>query len=116
MQTHKDLKVWGRSINFVTEIYKITNDFPKSELYGITSQLRRAAVSVPSNIAEGAARKNSAEYTQFLYIALGSLTELETQLIISEKLGYPVNKTILNECSILGKMLINLIKYTKSKK
>ena len=75
----------------VTEIYKFTKSFPGDEKFGLTSQLRRAAVSVPSNIAEGSARKSTKEYIYFLYIALGSLSEIDTQIIISENLGYLKN-------------------------
>jgi len=78
----------GKNIDLVLDIYLITRSFPKIEMYGLCSQLRRAAVSIPSNIAEGAARKNRKEFTQFLYIALGSITELETQLIIAANLKY----------------------------
>ena len=81
--SHKDLKVWQESMTLVTQIYKISEDFPKHEVYGLTSQIRRAAVSIPSNIAEGAGRKGENEFTRFLYIALGSLSEVETQLEIS---------------------------------
>jgi len=88
MKTHKDLEVWRRSLNFVTEIYLVTQSFPKSELYGLSSQLRRAAVSIPSNISEGAARKSPTEFKRFLYISLGSLSEVETQLLISKNLNY----------------------------
>ena len=79
IKTHKDLDVWNDAMELVTNIYKLTKSFPKDELYGLTSQMRRSAVSVPSNIAEGAARKNKAEFIQFLHIALGSSSELETQ-------------------------------------
>ena len=92
LKTHKDLDVWNDAMELVTNIYKLTKTFPKDELYGLTSQMKRSAVSVPSNIAEGAARKNKAEFIQFLHIALGSLSELETQLIISKNLNY--SKTI----------------------
>jgi four helix bundle protein len=113
VRTHKDLDVWKRSIDFVTCVYEITNAFPKSELYGITSQIRRSAVSIPSNIAEGATRKGKSEFKQFLYIALASGAELETQLIISGNLNY-VNheqkETLLNELSIISRMLQGLIK------
>jgi four helix bundle protein len=88
MTTHKDLEVWNKSIDFVTEIYKITKDFPKEELYGITSQIRRASISISSNISEGAARGSTKEFTHFLCIAIGSIAETETQLIISKNLGY----------------------------
>lgn len=116
MKTHKDLDVWKRGISFVEQIYKTTKKFPKEEVYSLTSQLRRAAVSFPSNIAEGAARASTKEFIQFLYIALGSLSELETQLIISEKLGYVSAHTLLEEVEALRRMSLNLIKYLKSKK
>ena len=86
--THKDLNVWKRAVDFVTEIYRITHDYPKTEQYGLTSQIRRASISIPSNIAEGASREGKAEFKHFLYIALSSGSELETQLIISNKLGF----------------------------
>ena len=118
LKTHKDLEVWKKSIDFVTELYKITAIFPKEELYGLTSQMRRAAVSIPSNIAEDAARKSNKEFIQFLYIALGSTVEIETQLIISK------NLMLINEVSFIeldkerneiGRMLLGLIKYRKTK-
>jgi len=85
---HKELDVWKYSVDLVMDVYKITLDFPKEETYGLTSQIKRAVVSIPSNIAEGLARQTKREQIQFLYIALGSLSELETQLIISKKLGF----------------------------
>ncbi len=88
VKNHKDLEIWKVSMDFVVEIYTLTKSFPQSELYGLTSQLRKAAVSVPSNLAEGAARRNTKEFIQFLYIAKGSLSEIETQLIIAERLKY----------------------------
>lgn len=88
MKTHKDLDSWKKSIELVTDIYRLTNNFPKTEQYGLTSQIRRSAVSVPSNIAEGAGRQYDKEFIQFLHISLGSLSELETQLIISINLEY----------------------------
>jgi len=78
IKNHKDLEVWKKSMDLVSNIYKITESFPNKELYGLTNQIRRAAVSVPSNIAEGAARSSKREFIQFLYVALGSLSELET--------------------------------------
>ena len=116
MKTHKDLDVWKRGISFVEQIYRTTKKFPKEELYGLTSQLRRAAVSLPSNIAEGAARSSTKEYIQFCYIALGSLSEVETQIMIAEKLGYIPAGTLLEEVEALRRMLLNLIRYLKSKK
>ena len=82
------LGVWKDAISLVTNIYKLTENFPKSEIYGLASQIRRAAVSIPSNIAEGSARKSNKEYSQFLSISLGSIAELDTQLIIAKNLAY----------------------------
>ena len=88
MKSYKDLELWQVSMNFVTEVYKLTKDFPKEELYGLTSQIRRCVISIPSNIAEGASRKGTKEFIQFLWIANGSLSEFETQIEIAQKLGY----------------------------
>ncbi len=84
-QSFKDLIVWQKSYKLVLEIYTITKDFPKPETYGLPQQMRKAAVSIPSNIAEGYGRKHKAEYNQFLSIAYGSLLELETQFFFSER-------------------------------
>lgn len=115
---HKGLIVWQKSIDLVTEIYTVTKDFPNSEIYGLTNQMRRSAVSIPSNIAEGAARRYNKEFIQFLYIALGSLSELETQIIISKNLEYLKNEkfsTISETIIELRKMIIGLIKNLNSK-
>ena len=88
MKTHKDLEVWKKSIDFVVRLYETTSKFPTSELYGINSQLRRAAVSIPTNIAEGAARIHRKELLHFTTISIGSASEIETLLIISRKLNY----------------------------
>jgi len=88
VKSYKDLIVWKKAIEMVLEIYKIVSIFPSEEKYALTSQIRRSAVSVPSNIAEGHSRQHSSEFRQFIYIALGSLAELDTQLIIAEKLQY----------------------------
>jgi four helix bundle protein len=85
---HKNLEVWKKSMDLVVQVYQITNLFPDTEKFGLTSQMRRAAVSIPSNIAEGAARKSDKEFIQFLYIALGSLAEVETQYLIAIRLQY----------------------------
>ena len=117
MSTHKDLEVWQLSIDLVESVYKVTNSFPKAELYGLTSQMRRAAVSIPSNISEGAARKGNKEYLQFLYIALGSLSELETQLLISVRLGFSIDHSESTKLiETIRKKLLNLIKYLKTLK
>ena len=88
INSYKDLIVWQKSIELVVEVYKLTDLYPKGELYGLTSQTCRAAVSIPSNIAEGYARKHRKEYAQFIRIAFSSGAELETQIIIAKKLGY----------------------------
>jgi four helix bundle protein len=84
----KEMRVWQMSMKLAESIYRLSNDFPKSEMYGLTSQLRRCAVSIPSNIAEGFSRKSTNEFIQFLYISLGSCSECETQLIIAKRVGY----------------------------
>jgi four helix bundle protein len=111
MKTHKDLDIWARGIAFVEQAYKATMDFPKEELYGLTSQIRRAAISYPSNIAEGAARSSKREFIQFLYVSLGSLSEVETQLIIAERLAYLTADKLLEEVEALRRMTLNFIKY-----
>lgn len=84
----RNIKAWKNADDLATLIYSVTKTFPKEELYGLTSQIRRAAVSIPANIAEGAARKNTKEYLQFLYIAQGSASELEYLLHLSKRTGY----------------------------
>ncbi len=116
LRNHKDLKVWENSIDLAEEIYKITKNFPKEESYGITSQIRRAAVSISANIAEGAARNSNKEFMQFLYIVLGSLGELETELIISKRVGYLKEKVIFDKIIEIRKLLLGLIKYRKGLK
>ncbi len=88
LKNYKELKVWQRSYQLCLEIYRITKEFPKEERYGLMSQIRRATVSVFSNIAEGYGRKTTPEYIRFLYIAYGSICELETQVLLSGSLGY----------------------------
>ena len=119
MKTHKDLDAWKYSIDLVTDIYRVTKSFPSTEQYGLTSQIRRCSVSVPSNIAEGAGRHYDKEYIQFLYISLGSLSELETQLIIACNLSY-VDKiqfnALDNKISEIRGKISGLIKYVKNKR
>ncbi len=115
IRTHKDLEIWQKGIKLVERIYKLTSSFPKEEIYGLVSQVRRASISYPSNIAEGAARASKKEFTQFGYISLGTLSELETQVIISLNLGYHDDQNLLEEIEILRKMTLNFIKYLKSK-
>ena len=103
--------VWQKAIRLVKQIYVVTQTFPHSEMYGLVNQMRRAAVSIPSNIAEGQARKTSAEFAHFLSISRGSLAELETQMIISRDLGY-LPQAQFDECTVLhnevSRMLIAL--------
>ena len=116
IRTHKDLEVWTIGIELVEKIYKSSKTFPREEIYGLAAQMRRAATSVPSNIAEGAARNSRKEFIQFLYISLGSLAELETQVTIAHKLGYMTNEEQLSETvEKLRRKLLNLIKYLKNK-
>ena len=98
METHKDLRVWQQSIEMVTSVYKMAKAFPKDEIFGLVSQMRRAAVSVPSNIAEGYARGTDKEKLHFLRISSGSMSEIETQLMLSLKLGY-IGQETYNELS-----------------
>jgi four helix bundle protein len=88
LRSYRELIAWQKSVELVTEIYSITKEFPRDEIYGLTSQLRRSAVSVPSNIAEGQGRATKGEFIPFLGHARGSLFELATQIVIAEKLGY----------------------------
>ncbi|MGH9509065.1 MAG: four helix bundle protein [Terriglobales bacterium] len=115
-QTYRDLRVWQKAVTMVTDIYKLTQSFPKQELYGLTSQIRRAAVSIPSNIAEGKGRTNR-DFSRFLMHARGSLWELETQLQIALNLGY-VSKEALDAClqqtAELGRMLNGMLKAFQS--
>jgi len=116
MKTHKDLEVWKNSINLITRIYSITRNFPKEELYGLTNQMRRCAVSIASNIAEGAARNSTKEFIHFLHIARGSLAELETQLIVSQNLSLLTDETFTgfeNEIKIIGGQLSGLLRSLK---
>ncbi len=98
MTTHKDLEVWKKSILLVEKIYALTKKLPSEELLGLSSQMRRAAISIPSNIAEGAARNSRGEYVQFLGIAKGSSSELETQIEITGRLYHTID---LSEASLL---------------
>jgi four helix bundle protein len=114
-KSHKDLDVWKKSIELVTLVYEITKSFPTEEVYGITNQIRRSAVSIPSNIAEGAGRGSDAEFIRFLNIAQGSLSELETQLIISQNLKYLISKEIFKILEEIRKMMWDLKNYLQNK-
>ena len=112
VQSYKDLDIWKRSCTMVTTIYRATENFPKREMFGLTSQLRRAAISVPANIAEGAARLYTREYIRFLSNALGSIAELETLFKVSVDLGYITEQRIQNatqELDEIGRMTRRLV-------
>jgi len=116
MRTYRDLVAWQKAMQFVTEIYEATTRFPPEERYGLTNQLRRAAVSVPSNIAEGQARFSAREFHRFLSHARGSLVEIETQLIIAQNPNYlsmQQGQFLLAKAAELGKILNGLIASTK---
>jgi four helix bundle protein len=112
---HKDLVAWKEAIYLVEEIYKVSSKFPKQETYGLISQIRRAAVSIPSNISEGAARNGNKEYCNFLGISLGSLAELETQLIIAAKLDYADVDELLVTVSHVRSLIIGLRNHVQTK-
>lgn len=118
MRPHEKLDVWKKAIDFVVEVYKATEDWPKEEKFGLTSQVRRASVSVPANISEGAARSSNKEFAYFLSNAQGSASEVETELWIAYRLGY------LSEAKLpslrarhddIGRMLIGLTRKVRSK-
>lgn len=114
--THKNLDAWKESIKLTVEIYNLTKTFPKDEAYGITKQIRRSAVSIPSNIAEGCARQTAKDTIHFLHMALGSAAELETQLIIAGELKYcsDINE-LFAKLNRIRKLIVGLIKFQKAK-
>jgi four helix bundle protein len=116
-ESYRDLIAWRKAMDLVTDIYSATRSFPREELYGLTNQLRRAAVSVPSNIAEGQARFSRKEFHHFLSLARGSLVEIETQLMIAQNLEYLSLlqvQPLLHKASELGRVLNGLIASIKS--
>ena len=118
MKTHKDLDVWQEGISLVIDVYKIIKQFPSEERFGLVDQIKRSAVSIPSNIAEGAARGSGKDFIRFLHISLGSLAELETQLIISNRLSFISYEELGNFDSqfiSIRKKILGLIKYLKKK-
>lgn len=109
--TFRDLRVWQKGIDLVKEVYKISADFPIEERYGLSSQIKRAAISIPSNIAEGFRRRYAKEHKQFLSIALGSCAELETQLVIAKELGFTNGNLAIEELlDHISRMIVNLDK------
>ena len=118
IKSYRDLIIWKKSVDFATVIYRITNSFPKTEQFNLTSQLRRAAVSISSNIAEGHGRTSTAEFLRFLTYSNGSRTELETQIIIAYNLKY-INKNekekILESSEEIGRLMSGLVKSLRKK-
>ncbi|MDE0461595.1 MAG: four helix bundle protein [Caldilineaceae bacterium SB0668_bin_21] len=113
IRSYRDLLVWQKSIDLTVRTYKLTGRFPSEERYGLTSQMRRAAASIPANIAEGHARRSTGEYLHFLGIARGSLAELETFLTLSERLGLiggEISDSLWKNCAEISKMLAGLVR------
>lgn len=118
VQTYRELVVWQKGMDLVQEIYLVTREFPREEMYGLTSQIRRAAVSIPSNIAEGQGRKTTKEFLNHLSIAYGSLLEVETQAMIAERLQYlqpPRIQELLKLTSEVGKLINGLAAALRNK-
>ena len=113
IRSYRDLRVWQEAMTLVEECYRFSQGLPREELFGLTSQLRRAAVSVPANVAEGYGRESKGSYVNFLKTAQGSLKELETHLILCQRLKYATveaAETLLAHCEVVGKMLRGLIR------
>jgi len=114
--SYRDLRVWQQAMDLTVQVYELTEKFPKHETYGLTSQMRRAAVSVPSNIAEGKGRNTDRDFVHFLYQARGSLLEVETQIQLSQRLGYVSEQQaalLLKSCAVVGSSLTGLINSLK---
>ncbi|MGB1540555.1 MAG: four helix bundle protein [Rickettsiales bacterium] len=119
IQHYRQLAVWQKSMDFADAVYDACSSFPKEELYGLTSQLKRSAISVPSNIAEGAARQGTGEFLQFLSIAKGSLAELETQVILAQRrqfLSKEDMENLLEQADEISRMLSGLQRSLKTKR
>lgn len=119
IHSYRDLKVWPQGMDLAEACYRVTRGFPKDELYGMTSQIRRAAASIPANVAEGRGRESPGEFIQFLRVAQGSLKELETHLLLSERIGLMPTKdtaAILDRCEAVGKMLRALIRSLQARR
>lgn len=113
MSTHKDLDVWKKAMDLAVEVYSLTARFPREELHSLTSQIRRSAVSIPSNIAEGAARHSRKEFIQFLHIASGSVAELETQLLLAIQMGFISGDHVISHIEEVRKLLLGLLRSLK---
>lgn len=111
MRPHQNLEAWSKAIELVTDVYKSSNHFPREERYGLTGQIRQAAVSIPANLAEGAGRRSSKEFAYFLSNSQGSASELETELIIANKLGYLDEATfarLIQQLERIGRLITGL--------
>src|SRR3990172_8483329 len=119
VKSHRDLRVWEAGVELTEAIYRFTKGFPISEAFGLTSQMRRAATSIPANIAEGCSRHHTTEYLQFLYIARGSLSELDTHVYVAQRLGF-LDTTAVSELGrqieLVGKMLHGLMNSIRNRK
>ena len=117
MRPHQKLEAWAKSIDLVVEVYKASARFPKEEMYGLTSQIRRAAVSVPANIAEGAGRQSTKEFAYFVSNAQGSASELETELILAHRLGY-LSETLfaqlISNLDRIGRLITGLSRHIRA--
>lgn len=114
MRPHQKLEAWSKAIELVTDVYKNSEHFPKEERYGLTSQIRRAAVSIPANLAEGAGRRSQKEFAHFLSNSQGSASELETDLIIANKLGYLDEATftkLIGQLERIGRLITGLVRH-----
>ena len=119
IDSYRDLVVWQRSMDLVVQCYRISGHFPASEMYGLTGQIRRAAVSIPANIAEGHGRDSTGSFVQFLRVSQGSIKELETHLILAARLGFIDEEActrLLTEADEIGRMMRNLIRRLQDKK
>ena len=113
IKTYRDLDIWKKGIELVKDTYKLTEEFPKQEMYGLVNQMRRSAISIPSNVAEGFRRHHNKEYKQFLYTSLGSCAELETQITIAKELKYiqeDKEAMLLERLDHICRMISNLLK------
>lgn len=118
MRPHQNLDVWKKAVDFSVEIYRFTEGFPKEERFGLTSQIRRAAVSIAANIAEGAGRNSNKEFLRFLSISQGSTSEAETEILIAHRLGYLDARTyaeLIAKLDDIGRMITGLSQYMKSR-
>jgi four helix bundle protein len=118
INSFKDLKAWQLGMDVTECVYRLTENFPKSEIYGLSSQMRRSAVSIPSNLAEGQGRESSKEFLHFIAISIGSICELETQLLIAHRLNYAPSidiESIITKLAETGRMIRGLQKSIKAK-